>query len=220
MRILGFFLLLVALGILIVFLWPLIEPKVAWGPRPETFSDSRFQIVTTDGEQIIEKHHEKPPEAQHTGPLCDSLPEERGARPLSIPMARVLKRGPPSKPGSWTYINLWAAWCKPCKEEMPLIANWAAQARKTPVKVVFISIDDDERQLERYMSQEGQNIAGEFLWLREDRKRFYDAIGVKDPPTLPVQVILDPNNRPRCIRVGNVSRKELEEMSRMFGWED
>ena len=26
--------------------------------------------------------------------------------------------------GAWTWINFWAAWCVPCKEEMPRLMGW------------------------------------------------------------------------------------------------
>lgn len=38
-------------------------------------------------------------------------------------------------------INFWATWCKPCVEEMPIIANIPTTYKNKPVKVLLASLD-------------------------------------------------------------------------------
>lgn len=48
-------------------------------------------------------------------------------------------------------VNLWATWCKPCLEEMPLFTKIATENKD--VKLVFLSIDKDSAELQSYLSQ-------------------------------------------------------------------
>ncbi len=51
-------------------------------------------------------------------------------------------------------LNLWATWCGPCLEEMPAIANLAADPRikAAGVAVVCVSTDESPEALRRYVA--------------------------------------------------------------------
>lgn len=222
-------LLLAALVTLGVFVYPAIHPERFEGPPPEGFSQERSQVVaagkvTVPVVSVSDAPDPRTPQAvaEDAGPLCDQA-FGANARMVGLPTGTLIKKDPRSpRDGAWTWLNLWAAWCKPCKEEMPLLAEWADRLNATRgrVRVVFVSLDDDERQLQRYMAEKGRSLSGDFLWLNDDasRARFFSAIGVDNPPTLPVQAILDPSGRLRCVRVGSIGPKELQESTRVFGW--
>jgi thiol-disulfide isomerase/thioredoxin len=44
--------------------------------------------------------------------------------------------------GKLVLLNFWASWCEPCREEMPLLDNAAAQHASDGLAVVGIAIDD------------------------------------------------------------------------------
>jgi len=106
---------------------------------------------------------------------------------------------------------------------MPEIDAFAQRVRSGggALRVVFLSLDDDERQLRRYLeSEDGRRLQGEVLWVKDEAQRasFFSALGVSNPPTLPVQVLLDPKGRMRCLRVGRITPRELDQARTTFGF--
>ncbi len=232
MRFLTALMLLVALGVIAVVAWPLLHREDTPGSRTTPLPVERVQVVSGDAATLASAP-DKPvapsppqepaavPDAQ-AGPLCDRAPDGSSAEVLSLPPGPTLRPGPRLASPAWTWVNLWAAWCKPCKEEMPLLSAWAARERDrgAPLRVLFLSVDDDERQLDRFMNDQGRALPDEFRWVRDEstRSRFYRALGIADPPTLPVQVLLDPGGRLRCLRVGSITARDLDEAAHRFGW--
>jgi thiol-disulfide isomerase/thioredoxin len=222
---------LATLGVLGYFLWPLLHPETVSGTAPVTFSESRTQTVkaagrvTSQAESELEKKKAAEAKAgagEPSGPLCDQQFSASQARPFPNPAGRLMKRGPEPDEAAWTWVNFWAAWCKPCKEEMPVLSRWATRLRGSgrPLHVTFLSLDDDERQLRRYLEGEGRGLAGAVLWVEDEavRARFFASLGLPNPPTLPVQVLVDPQDRVRCVRVGSITEGELDQAAKVFGF--
>jgi thiol-disulfide isomerase/thioredoxin len=124
----------------------------------------------------------------------------------------------PSIPsGKWTWVNLWAAWCAPCKEEMPRLRTFAArlgQAGKD-VSLVFISLDDDERQLEQFLGAQPEDGVRATYWLREghERDEWLLGIGLVRDPQLPAQLLIDPHGKVRCTVIGAVEEQDFAEIA-------
>jgi thiol-disulfide isomerase/thioredoxin len=144
-------------------------------------------------------------------PLCDAMYAPGEGALVELEGARDLRAGGAKSADAWRWVNLWAAWCKPCIEEMPALVDWAAKQRAPEVRLTLVSVDDDERQLRKFLSGAGAGIAAEMIWLPEDaaRARLAEAAKVKHPPTLPLHVLLDPTGRVRCVREGEVSAEDL-----------
>ncbi len=230
MRFLALVLLVVGLGVLAVVVWVLLNPPEAHRPSGRNLLPERAQVVSgevmtravgTDAAAASEERP-SPPEDTSPGPLCDRAPDGHGAEAVALPASHSLRQGPPTRGPTWTWVNLWAAWCKPCKEEMPILSAWATRLRErgAPLRVLFLSVDDDERQLQRFMAEQGHALPDEFRWVPDEaaRSRFYRSLGLEDPPTLPVQIVLDPKSRLRCLRVGSITPRDLDEAARRFGW--
>lgn len=113
--------------------------------------------------------------------------------------------------GKWTWVNFWAAWCKPCKEEMPMLKSWEKKLGDDGVKarVVFVSIDDDERQLKRFLGEKAAPIRATH-WLREgdQRSKWLTSAGMTDDPQLPAHLIVDPAGKVRCSFEGAIEEAD------------
>jgi thiol-disulfide isomerase/thioredoxin len=121
--------------------------------------------------------------------------------------------GGPLPLGRATWITLWAAWCEPCKKELPLLLEWKQRlaAEGKPIELVFLSLDDDERQLSAFLAQHPE--LGSTYWLREgqEREKFMTAVGLAADPRLPVQLLVSRSGAVSCridgaVEAGDYSR--------------
>jgi thiol-disulfide isomerase/thioredoxin len=110
----------------------------------------------------------------------------------------------------WTWINFFAAWCGPCKEEMPRLRSFQ-QRLAGSLDVVFVSLDDDERQLRQFL--EAQNASGvrSALWLQPGKTRasWLGGLKLKESPDLPAHVLVDRAGKVRCIAGGAVEEADF-----------
>jgi thiol-disulfide isomerase/thioredoxin len=123
--------------------------------------------------------------------------------------------------GRWLWLNLWAAWCEPCKEELPLLRSLAARLAQAsrPVDLVFVSLDDDERQLEQFLRAQPTSGLRSTYWLHEGRERldWLSETGIAPEPQLPVSIWVDPRGRIRCIASGAIQNGDFAEIAQVLG---
>jgi thiol-disulfide isomerase/thioredoxin len=158
---------------------------------------------------------------QHAAPtaratkLCEGDGNSKGRTLPKLSLAHIEAPGalrlsgtlPPAR-GRWTWVNFWAAWCGPCKDEMPRLMAWQERLAKagTPVRFLFVSIDDDERQVQDFLGKQPEAGVRSSLWLPDgpSRASLLTALHMKDPPELPEQVLIDPSGHVRCFAEGAV----------------
>jgi thiol-disulfide isomerase/thioredoxin len=164
------------------------------------------------------------PAAESTLPhkLCEGqlgrTPRDAPKKPVSRKAAQGAKQvGAVTTAGHWTWINLWAAWCAPCKEEIPRLVGFASRFAQagSEVHLSFVSLDDDERQLEQFLAAQPDTGVRSTFWLREGHERddWLAAAGLKRDPSLPVQLLVDPKGKVRCAVSGAVTDKDYDEMA-------
>jgi thiol-disulfide isomerase/thioredoxin len=122
--------------------------------------------------------------------------------------------------GKWLWINLWAAWCGPCKEEMPRLASFGSRLSESgrDVGMMFVSLDDDERQLEQFLAAAPEGTPRATYWLRDGREReeWLTSLGLPKAPELPVQILVDPRGKIRCVVNGAIEAGDYGELASVF----
>ncbi|HEU4407674.1 MAG TPA: TlpA disulfide reductase family protein [Polyangiaceae bacterium] len=154
--------------------------------------------------------------------LCEGAPAAAG-KPL--PPGKLDRLEAPGAPalgdrpaggGRWLWVNLWAAWCGPCKEEIPRLRAWEAKlaALGTPVALSFITLDDDERQARRFLEAQPATGLRASFWLPDGRARvgWLETFKVRDPPQLPMHFFFDPQGALRCQVDGAVEDADFEQV--------
>lgn len=120
--------------------------------------------------------------------------------------------------GRPVFVNVWAAWCEPCKQELPLLLGFAGQLRtQLPgVDVAFLSLDDDERQLTRYLDQSGGLEETYYLPEGRERQEFLSALGLPESPRLPLQILVDGSGNVRCTIDGAIEPADLPALRKLL----
>lgn len=154
--------------------------------------------------------------------------QQLGQTPKDAPKSPVSRAGkegvlPEKMPfgrGAWTWVNLWAAWCVPCKEEMPMLRSWQEKTagERVPLKVLFVSIDDDARQLDTFLGTQPENGTRSTYWLRDGKERaaWLKEVGYANDPELPAHVLVDPEGKIRCRQQGAVEESDFGEVLRIL----
>lgn len=64
--------------------------------------------------------------------------------------------------GRVVVLNVWATWCKPCRDELPSLQTLAQSLDPERFKVVLLSVDDDDHVAREYLRD--KNIQLETVW--------------------------------------------------------
>jgi thiol-disulfide isomerase/thioredoxin len=157
--------------------------------------------------------------------LCEGQrerPAPKGAlRTMSVPGAASLPSSLPIGVGKWVWINLWAAWCAPCKEEMPRLQAFQGRLRQGGVLVdlAFVSLDDDERQLQRFLEAQPATGVRASYWLPDgaERPSFLTALGLPINVELPVQALVAPSGQVSCVVQGAIEDGDYAAIAALMG---
>lgn len=184
-------------------------------PPPPPPSGKRSEVVvstsTAQATATPTQAHPVAPKAPRK--ICETPPASAGRSLPGGSLAHFEAPGtaplPDKMPGAgrFTWVNLWAAWCGPCKEEIPRLKAWEAKLAQagTPINLVFVSLDDDERQARRFLESQPANGLRASYWLAEGKGRaaWLEGLLIKNPQ-LPVQILADAKGQVRCVIDGAI----------------
>jgi len=63
--------------------------------------------------------------------------------------------------GNVLVLVFWATWCAPCRAEMPMLQQYVkdTSAKKLPVQLIGISVDNDHEALSKFLRQHPSNYS-------------------------------------------------------------
>jgi thiol-disulfide isomerase/thioredoxin len=185
---------------------------LSFGCEREGGSDGRAGVATPERVAAVAA----PPDRRTLEDLCDVLPEPEHAPRLRYPPLSSDSSEPPAT--GWRWINLWATWCVPCVEEIPMLRDWQSQlaAAGVAMEVVFVSVDESAEAIEAYLRDHPDAP-------RELRVADPEAVpawvaehGLDAGATIPVHVVVDPEGRVRCLRGGKVYPRDFPLVERLL----
>jgi thiol-disulfide isomerase/thioredoxin len=135
--------------------------------------------------------------------FCDTYaPGEDAARFEPPPLANGAEL--PSQ--GWRWINVWATWCQPCVEEMPLLAEWKAKLGQDGARfeLAFLSVDEDDEVVSRFRSEHPQVPETLRIEGLDDLPGFLESVGLDEGAPIPIQLFVGPDHKLRCVRAGAI----------------
>src|SRR3954468_4001320 len=156
--------------------------------------------------------------------LCAGKLAEAGHALPKKHVSRAAAKSTPELPeslpiggGKWTWLNFWAAWCAPCKEEIPRLLGFEQKlaASGAAFRLSFVSLDDDERQLHDFLDSQPSAGLHASYWLKEgsEREDWLKAAGQNPDAPLPFHLLVDAKGKIRCAIQGAVEDGDYAEIS-------
>ena len=132
------------------------------------------------------------------------------AAPASLAFELTDTQGKPHRladyQGRWVVVNFWATWCVPCIQEIPEIAEFHREHAQ--VVVIGVAMDDgNAAKVKRFAAKVGHAYP---LVLADEKVT--KQLG--EPRALPTTRVFDPAGKVVYDRVGRVTKKSLEELTR------
>lgn len=116
--------------------------------------------------------------------------------------------------GKWTWVNVWATWCHPCLEEMPMLERTLASG---PIGLSFLSADATADDLARFRREHSFDKPSPRLLEASAVASMVSRYGFRGASSLPVHVLVDPENKVRCVRAGLVEARHVEQVLTALG---
>jgi len=153
-----------------------------------------------------------PGRAQHVHPANPAAAPAVGAPALAFDLKTL--DGKPLKLDSFhgkpLVLNFFASWCDPCRDEMPLINELAAQGNKNGFSVLGVAVEDTRAALLEF-AKESKLVFPIALDLNNTVKRAYRIFGP------PATFFIDSQGVVRDVVLGPVSRERSLEALKKSG---
>ena len=93
---------------------------------------------------------------------------------------------------SWTVVNYWAVWCKPCREEIPELNELNKDA---DIQVLGVNFD---RKTGDALAIDSRTLGLEFTNIDDPSQ----SLGVERPSVLPTTLVISPEGKVEAVLVG------------------
>jgi len=107
-------------------------------------------------------------------------------------------------------VNLWAAWCGPCREEFPDLVRLQKNYADRGLKVVFVSWDDTAKEAANFLAKEGVTSPSFIKVNAQSDQDFLNALEPKLTGALPTTLIYDGAGKLHSFWEGAATYAEFE----------
>jgi hypothetical protein len=86
-------------------------------------------------------------------------------------------------------------------------------------ELVFVSLDDDPRQLTQFLAKQPAGGLKRTYWIKEGstREEWFGALAMDPDPELPAHVLVDPKGLARCIVNGAIEDTDFPAVQKIVG---
>ena len=98
--------------------------------------------------------------------------------------------------GKVVLLDIWASWCVPCKEEMPLLDEMAGRLRRDGVEIIAVSVDEDRASAQAFL---GTRPRWHLTLAHDPQGRVADLL---QPPKMPTSYVIDGAGVVQAINAG------------------
>jgi len=105
--------------------------------------------------------------------------------------------------GKPVFINFWATWCEPCREEMPAMQAVYDQYKDRGLVILAIDMEEDQRRVQRWIEQGGYT----FTFLLDSEGEQVKRYNINSSPT---SYFVSPDGVIRDLKLGALSRTEMQ----------
>lgn len=147
--------------------------------------------------------------------FCDVLKPAASAPSFAYP---PLDSPAPAGAGGWRWLNLWASWCAPCVEELPLIHKLRATLDGSGQKLdlVLLSVDSEAAAMKAFQATHPDAKGSLRLSDMAALEGFLTSVGLDAGATLPVHLFIDPAGKVRCARTGAIKDSDLPSIKKLL----
>ena len=129
----------------------------------------------------------------------------------------ALAGSPPAATKSWRWVNVWATWCKPCIEEMPRLQRWRDKLKSShPIELVFVSVDESDADVAAFRKLHPETPTSARIADTKTQESWFARLGLTGAPPIPIHILVDPENRIRCVRAGGVRDQDYAVIERLL----
>jgi thiol-disulfide isomerase/thioredoxin len=149
--------------------------------------------------------------------FCETWHEPDAAPALAWPPLHEPGLGADGAQGRAMWINVWATWCKPCIEELPLLDKWRYDlGKKVDFSLAFLSADGDPAAVKEFAKAHPQVSGSLELQSAESLQPWATSIGVPGQAVLPIHVFVDGKNRVRCVRTAGIGEDDKNAVEQLL----
>ncbi|MDD9933066.1 MAG: TlpA disulfide reductase family protein [Myxococcales bacterium] len=161
-------------------------------PKPPP-SATRVEAVTAKG-----------PDDNAVAGFCDIHAKPGAGEAFALP---PVSAPPKEKSGGAQWVNVWATWCKPCVEELPMMQAWGPRLSGdgAPTAMHYVNVDAEASSVEQFRADHPGTPESLRIASPEALAPWMEGLGLDPGAGLPIHAFVGKDGRTRCVRSGAVT---------------